>query len=52
MVDVYIKSRHLTDELAEILQEYTNIEDIYVVDDNDRRNKILQGNVVALIVPH
>lgn len=52
MVDVYIKNKYLTDELAEILQEYTNIEGVYVVDDNDRRNKILQGNVVALIITY
>lgn len=52
MVDVYIKYQYFTEDLGDILHEYTNIQDIYIVDDNDRRNQILQGKVIALISPH
>ena len=52
MVDVYIKYHYFTEDLGDILHEYTNIQDIYIVDDNDRRNQILQGKVIALISPH
>lgn len=51
MVNIFIREDHITERLLRALGEHESIQGAYAVNSRDRRAKILQGNVVALIIP-